>query len=440
MHDLDSNLDALNDDKGNDLYSAEDDKLNESGLAGDDEDDHDQAFVLLCDGVSCEGHVNASVDENCEVTLTPSMFLTGDIFPDHIYTIVIKDENGNIVPNELNGDDAGKVFTVSIFNPLCGNNSCWMTVLIEDKLAPTISCEDVTISCAGVGSIPTPQPGDDCQTTEAVLINEIHETIDCDPNFIGKITRTYIARDAFGNESDPCTQTIMLERIVVGSIIPPVAKLFPTDHYSCGASFPTNDQGNPTPQHSGVPTTVDGIALYPLDSSVFCNAYSSYSDEVLIDDGCTKKIMRTFIIGEWNCNSTNEEKIFQMIDISDDQAPTIVKPSDMTVSTATFSCSASVVLPEVDVSDICNTLEVDVAYPGGFLDNQNGGLVALPVGVHIVTYTAYDKCLNSSSKSMTVTVVDQSDPIAICDNFDVVNLNGNGVGSISAVAIDDGSF
>ncbi|MBK8855351.1 MAG: HYR domain-containing protein [Saprospiraceae bacterium] len=45
-----------------------------------------------------------------------------------------------------------------------------------------------------------------------------------------------------------------------------------------------------------------------------------------------------------------------------------------------------------------------MTYPGGFNNNQNGGHAVLPVGDHIITYTAYDWCGNSSSINMTVTV------------------------------------
>jgi len=41
---------------------------------------------------------------------------------------------------------------------------------------------------------------------------------------------------------------------------------------------------------------------------------------------------------------------------------------------------------------------------------------------------------------MTVTVVDQSDPIALCDGFDVVSIGTGNSASLTAVALDDGSF
>ena len=659
--DYDSDFDFSNtNDVGNDLYDFENDNvLDEYGIGHgadgvDDEDDHDQAWVLLCDGISCEGTLNISLDENCMTTLTPSMFLTGDIFPDHVYELEIVGEDGAIHPNMFDGSDVGSSFTVSVINPLCLGNSCWMTVYLEDKLAPEIVCQDVTISCNGVGNIPEPTVVDQCGNVEIILIDEIKTPLDCDDNFVSMIERTYIGRDSAGNESEPCTQTIMLERVTVGIITPPEPFLLPNNNLTCGSGFATDENGNPHVSVTGVPTTggenylvttaefdyidisttgtrvlsgddtgvevvlgsafdvygmnftsvgvstngyittdiadsgidwsndcplptnpgspaettgariyplhddldadlsqdpnagvfyeyfavspveppsgamtgvsvfqwkVDhfnaaglaeldfqallfdngeivyqynvigtemgsgasvgiqsmaqednsmpqygteiscnevgsviagtavGLAppgpvvdLFPFDNSIFCSGFSEYEDQVLFDDGCTKKIMRKFTIGEWHCNTTNEVFIFQMIDIVDDQAPSVTAPADMTVSTATFSCSASVELPAATVSDVCNDVTVDIAYPEGFIDNQNGGLAILPVGEHIVTYTAYDACGNSSSDVMSVTVADQSDPIALCDGFDVVSIGTGNSASLTAIALDDGSF
>ena len=398
------------------------------------------AGFVICEGISCSGSLNVSIDQSCMTVLTPSMFLTDASFPDAAYEIVIVNSEGDTLPNLLTGEDVGNSYTVSIISPLCGDNSCWMTVNVEDYLAPTISCEDVTVSCNGVGNVPLPVLGADCGNTEIVLINEINTNIDCDDDFIGMIERTYIGVDSGGNESEPCTQTIMLERVTVGTIVPPAAYLSPSNNLSCGSGFATDANGNPAVSVTGVPTTVDGTPLFPFDNSIFCSGFSEYDDVVLSDDGCIKKIMRQFTIGEWHCNSTNEVVIFQMIDVVDDQDPTITAPADMTVSTATFSCEASVEFPAATVADVCNDVTVDIAYPDGFIDDNNGGLAILPVGEHLVTYTAYDACLNSASATMTVTVVDNADPIALCDGFDVVSIGTGNSASLTAVALDDGSF
>ncbi len=626
------------------------------GLSAKNLSDLDIAPCATNCEIQTKGQVHIGVDPaTCEAIITPSIVGIGiEPLCNSYYSVRLLDEYGNELPsNIVTAEYIGQNITVEITEPECGNKG-WTYALIEDKVAPTITCTDVTISCNGVGNIPNPNVGDDCQNTEFVLIDEIHSNVDCDDDYIGMILRTYIGRDSGGNESEPCIQTIMLERVTVGVIDPPSSFLFPNDNLSCGAGFATDENGNPHISVTGVPSTgtdnyvetlaafsyidistignrvvvgneeatvvvlgndfslygmtftslavsengyittdladngpdltndcplpsdpdspinITGARIYPLhddleadisvdpnagvfyeyfalspvltpngvstgvsifqwkvdhfsalgtadldfqallfdngeitfqyntvgveigsgatvgiqsnamennmapingttiscdevgsvtaasaigmippdgrvdlfpfDNSIFCNGYSTYEDQILLDDGCTKKIMRKFTIGEWHCSSTNEVEIFQMIDIVDGQAPTVTAPNDMTVSTATLNCSASVALPAAAVADDCNAVTVDIAYPDGFIDNQNGGLAVLPVGVHIVTYTVYDACGNSSDDTMSVTVADQTDPIALCDGTVVVSIGTGNLAWLTATAFDDGSF
>lgn len=393
--------------------------------------------------IQAKEQINVSVDPiTCEAEVTASMAgVNVKPYCNAYYTVTLYDVDGNELPDAMvDASYIGQNMTMKITEPECGNVS-WGMALIEDKVAPVLTCEDVTLSCAGYGDIPPPTVEDLCANSDYILIDEVHENLDCDPDYIGTITRTYIAEDSSGNQSAPCTQTVYLERVMIGTIFPPAPMLFPINNLVCGDNFQLDENGNPHPNVTGVPTTITGAALYPMNNEIYCNGFSDYEDQVISVDGCITKIMRTFTIGEWHCNSTNTVPIVQMIDIVDENAPNMVAPADITVSTATFSCSASVVLPAVTVSDDCNEpIDVDVEYPGGFLDNQNGGLVVLPVGEHLIKYTAYDECLNSADAFMNVTVVDQSDPIAICDNHDVVAIGIDGYGAVTATGIDDGSF
>ncbi len=117
--------------------------------------------------LACNTHVNVSVDENCSVDVNASMFLSGTngftCFYD-CYEVYIKDENGTMMMgcgddaiksantnvNDLNGCSAALPcgeYVVEIFDA-CREVTCWGTMTVEDKLAPTISVpEDVTLSC-----------------------------------------------------------------------------------------------------------------------------------------------------------------------------------------------------------------------------------------------------------------------------------------------------
>jgi len=71
--------------------------------------DEFQAFVNMCAAMSCKGDINVSLDELCVAELRPSMLLSGDIFPDHLYVLTIKDDYGNEVPNTFGKEDVGRV-------------------------------------------------------------------------------------------------------------------------------------------------------------------------------------------------------------------------------------------------------------------------------------------------------------------------------------------
>ena len=205
-----------------------------------------------------------------------------------------------------------------------------------------------------------------------------------------------------------------------------------------------------------VPADADRIDLFPAPM-IYCNLLSAYTDVELPAIGCVTKIIRTWSIIEWNCDARDIPNCVQMIEIVDNEAPTFTAPVDQTVTTnvngnyssgahGAVSCAASVNLPAIVAVDNCNNdpITVDVTYTDGFLDNQNGGLVELPLGVNTITYTVYDGCYNSSSASYTITVVDNTAPVAICIQNTVVGLTNNGQnGSSTAVyaeSFDSGSY
>ncbi len=452
--DIDSESDNSNEnDLGNDLYSLEDNKIEENGRSGEDEDDHDQAFVNMCQSISCNGHMNISVDENCEAVITPSVVLTGDIFPDHVYEVEITNSDGEIVSNMFTGDDIGELFTVSVSNPLCDDISCWMTVLIEDKWAPQIICQNDTLSCAVAyddSSSPT-LIDDNCSGGELILLDEVVEPFSCDSTYTSKITRVWVAKDEAGNMSDECTQEILLLRTNLDSIMPVMNFMLATNNaISCSSGYETDAYGHPAPSLTGVPKLrlEDGsfIDLYPFDDMLICNGFVEYNDEVLPgSSSCVTKILRTWIVGEWWCSETIDREFIQVIEIVDFEGPEVTCPADFTISTSSFSCEGYTAFDLPVVSDACNgsNIRIDLSAPTsseGFIKDYNGTIIDLPVGVNELTYHVYDDCDNRTDCTFRVTVRDDADPIAICDQFTAVGFGLEDLTKVSAEDIDDGSF
>ncbi len=440
--DIDSESDDSNgNDKGNDLYSEEDNKLDEFGRYGEDEDDHDQAFVNMCGEMAAHGQVNISLDETCSGQLQASVLLIGDLYPNKLYTLEIRDEDGNVRPTDVfTVSDLGSRFTVEVCLPLCENICTWSEIVIEDKFAPYFtSCVSDTISCVSpLSSALLPEVGDNCGA-ELVLVDQVYEKIACDSLLLGKYIRKYIAVDGYGNVSlDTCTQEVSIRRTDLSGIVFP-DQYIGGNALSCN-SFASLPNGAPLPSVTGVPS-LNGVALYPFNNSVICNGFVDYEDEVKrFNNDCKVRVTRRWKIGEWHCDTIARREIIQYIEIVDKEGPVLVSPPNMEVSVSGHGCSTEVILPAAAVSDNCSeVVEVYVSTGSGVL-NSNGGLISLEVGDHNVVYTAKDACGNIGQTEMRVLVRDELEPVALCETYTTVSLQNTGEVWLQASSIDDGSF
>ncbi len=202
-----------------------------------------------------------------------------------------------------------------------------------------------------------------------------------------------------------------------------------------------------------VPYFADGdimINLYP-DPNIYCNLLTTFSDVHLGNIGCVEKIMRTWTILEWSCATTQRtHSCTQIIEIADDEGPSFACPSDLSISTngGYNVCGATYTPPIPTLSDNCcaaGDITLDVAWsqggtPLGTITDYTGTPLTLPTGDILITYTAYDCCYNSTSCSFTVTVEDNTPPVAVCDQFTVVSLSVDGTAQVNASVFDDGSY
>lgn len=183
------------------------------------------------------------------------------------------------------------------------------------------------------------------------------------------------------------------------------------------------------------------LDLYP-NPDLYCNVLVSFTDVKLPEIGCVTKILRTWQVLEWSCRGAQRiRNHLQMIEIVDKVGPTITCPAPVTVSTSQHSCEGTVAFPAIVTADNCSsTVTVDITYPGGFIKGSNGGFGRLPVGCHSVSYTAYDGCYNSNTCFYSVTVEDNTPPVAVCDEFTTVGLTSDGRAWVPATVFDDGSY
>jgi len=406
-------------------------------------------------GLLCKGAINFSLDdETCSGALTPSMLIdVSSVGCADSCTISIVNDDDTRRPAVFTSDDIGQTLDYEI---CCGGICCWGEVTVEFKKPPVIVCvENDTLSCTQAFDESTllPDLSLSCAEAELILLDEVIEPLVCDTLFTAQMTRTYVAIDDFGNTSDTCSQMIFLRRTNLDSISPVIPfALFNSNALSCSSGFATTSQGYPFPALSvtGAPRlrveNGEFVDLFPFNADIICNGFADFEDEILPgSSSCVTKIRRTFTIGEWWCSQTNEREFVQLIEVVDFEGPEVTCPSDITISTASFTCEGFVALDLPLVSDPCNgdDIQIDLSAPtspSGFIGDYDGGTIMLPVGINEITYRVYDDCGNRTDCRFFVTVRDDADPIAICDQFTTVGIGLEELTKVTAESIDDGSF
>jgi len=135
---------------------------------------------LIVTSLACNNHVNISLDQECEVFISADMFLEGGPYGCYFncYEVYITDDHGqpvaagcgmdaakggNTNPDDLNGCTVMLPcgdYTVMVYDA-CNDNTCWGTLLVEDKIAPIVNApDDITLNCLQSVEPGTPLFGD----------------------------------------------------------------------------------------------------------------------------------------------------------------------------------------------------------------------------------------------------------------------------------------
>ncbi len=385
--------------------------------------------------LTCNDLVQVSLDADGCSTIGADMILEGGPYGCYDDYIVSIEGGDDIVCCE----DIGGTLTVQVTDPDTGN-SCWGNITVEDKLAPVLDCNTVTIACTeDFNNVPYPAAYDNC--TADLTINIVDEyfvdTDMCDDNQT-VVMRGFLAVDAYGNESEVCYQTIEIQR--------PEEVDFPDDVIIACAAY-NSDPTLTEPSHTG----------YPTPNSDACMYGSTWQDEILATCGSTFKVVRTWIVVDWctqevlTSNSVGEDNI-QVIKVVDDEAP-VISMDPFTVSANVPGahpqpCKSTDYLPAPQVSDNCHGYTISIFTPIGEAvyangtDGAQGGFIPAPgleLGFHEILYQAVDECGNVEEIFVVIEVVDDIAPTAICDEITDVNLSSEGEAVVFAETFDDGS-
>ncbi len=447
--------------------------------------------------LACNGTTQVSLDVNCEALITPDMILNDQATscPGGDFEVVVMDQGNNPIPSSplVTAGYCDQTLYVKVID-LASGNTCWGEIIVEDKLGPVItSCPTVPVeyACSDFTEFDGPIFTDACSgIVEPILLSEVVVPLNCDPMFIQEVTRTYTAQDGKGNYAPECTVTYKLLRIDLGPPnepfegCPQTYTVLENNALQCGGAFSAgqtgglildtdtdndgvldadliwDDNGNGYPDvEEFAGPTLNGVALYPTPD-FYCNIGVFFDDLILPTipgpgggTSCVTKIMRTWYVREWWCGQEIEKTCAQIFEITDLVDPVLVCTGPITLTTnvslnphdssfGSVNCGAEVAFPLPQATDNCSsTFSYDLEFPGGSVqDYQVGELIELPMGSNTVTVTVYDDCHNSNSCDITVNVVDDTPPVAICDEFTAVGLTNSGLAHVFAETFDDGSY
>ncbi len=310
-----------------------------------------------------------------------------------------------------------------------------------------------------------PDASANCAPIE-ILFNDVLEMDgDCQP---ATIIRTFSGTNIFNNTLE-CTQEIEFDYIEFDDLtLPPQ-----TFTLECDETYAETDEGNPHPSVTGYPFVLTAYGAKQLDP-IYCNFVASYDDQqrVYFCENNYQFIREWLIID----NCVSEVYTFnQFIRVGDFTGPELScsapdsdgngTPDTLQYSSSPLDCTAIINVPLPNVSDNCSSgwtvftevlveQEVPIYNNIGLIigvdtitvvaatiedDAPNRLVTDIPEGCHLFRYTVTDNCGNTSVIECPFCVMDEINPVAVCDDDLNLSIGGDGYGRLYAEDVDEGS-
>lgn len=396
---------------------------------------YQQSVAAQCT-LSCNDALNVSLDVSCQTEISSELILETVIncTPDDpaSFEVLVYNSFGiNVLPSSpfVTADQIGNTLQVKVQH-LPSGNSCWGSITVADNLAPVINCAPPAIVACNANVHPdvTGYPQiNDCSVYFSSYYDSFQDLGCGDPT--AQITRTWIATDFFGNTGS-CVQVFQLQQAVLADVD------FPLNRDGIQAPAVPCDNPQTSPDYTGRPT-IEGA---PITENGPCGFYVFFSDQEVPSCGDNYSILRTWSVIE-GCTGQLMQKT-QLIAVKDLVPPTLLGNSAFTApANNPLECSGTVIFPPINFEDNCDeAISISVITPFGQL-NSNGGVIPdIPLGTYEIEYKGTDACGNTSYLPVTLEVVDQMPPTAVCDLLTTVSLGPDGTAQIPAITFDDGSF
>jgi uncharacterized membrane protein len=306
-----------------------------------------------------------------------------------VVTFATPAATGTPAPNVVCSPASGSTFPVGTTTVLCtatnscGSVTCSFTVTVRDTQPPVVTCpanvtartrDDGVGNCSTHVAVGTATFSDDCPggSVRGTRGDGLALT---DPYPKGVTSIEWIATDASGNVSAPCTQTVTVVDDEEPGITAPAALTVGTDPGACVAT---------------------GVALGSPVASDNCPG-------VTFANNAPASFPKGITTVTWTATDAagNTATATQRVTVADHEKPVISAPGALTVGTDPGACIATgVALGSPIASDNCPGVTVANDAPASF-----------PKGTTTVTWSATDAAGNTATATQLVIVEDYEDPV-----------------------------
>jgi PKD repeat protein len=391
----------------------------------------------------------------------------------------------SITPNSFDCTLSSPAQVELTVTDVAGNSStCTATVTLIENTPPTAICQDITIQLDANGTVSivgADVDGGSSDNCGVATLAVNPSTFDC--SNIGDNTVTLTVSDANGNSST-CTAVVTVEETV-----PPVAVCQDITiqlDASGNASIVAADVNNGSSDNCAIqsisvtPTSFNcsntGITTVTLTVTDANGLVSTCTADLTVEDVTPPNAICQDVVVQLDASGNAIVTTAQVNNGSTDNCAIV----DVSLSPSTFDCSNTgtnqatitvtdasgnvstctaniTVQDDIDPTALCQNVTVQLDASGNAsivaedVDNgssDNCGIVGLTVnpstficsnlGANSVTLTATDASGNSASCNATVTVEDNINPTAVCQDI-TVQLDATGNATVVAVDVNNGS-
>ncbi|MFK7969724.1 MAG: HYR domain-containing protein [Bacteroidia bacterium] len=374
----------------------------------------------------------------CSATLPSTVLTASDNCAAAANITILNDYNVS-----TSGSDIGGVYpvgtttvTLTASDPsvAAGDATCVVTVTVTDNEAPVVTCGNVSITKSlsqsagfpGGDGFAVVKPSDlgtwmdNCGIDTAIV--DI-DTVYCS-DIGAPLTVTLTVTDIYNNSTNTCTGsvTVVDNRAPITNCNNITVYL---DQF-CAASI--------------VPSDIDMGLSYDNCSIVS----QSLSKDVFDQDDLTRPAQPPIAVTLTSVDQSGnaDNSCVALVTVRDTIDPVLTcRPSSgqITVVAPQGVCEAFVIVPVPSNGDNCLTTTLVAEWTiNGVTSNAPQAVDNFPVGTTVVTQTIFDRAGNSDFCTVSVTVLDNEDPNAVCKPF-VVSLDAAGNATVTGNDIDGGS-